>query len=186
MKNENVRFVRIRGRIVPMKSKQPISDATKVKLTANAGASAGIAVGTIHNLFQSIKDIKNNAYIDSYAGMSPKNVMIHSFRKQGARIGKAGLIGAGIGAGIGLLLKQKPISNKAKKQAESSIPSNLILAGGLALLNPSLTMRITKSASPYKAFGGDHLSKIKKLFKRSKISGTQSNVIYGKFPGKKE
>lgn len=123
-KKQNVKFVRIRGRIVPIKSKKKSfakKKAEDITSGAGLGASFGAIAGTVSTLRNPIAATSKEAALKSL----------------NFRVGKAALIGAGVGSALGALGIAQRISKKEKKPSEYGLDaltvglsSALFVSGG--------------------------------------------------------
>ena len=186
MKEEKgkVRFVRIRGRIVPIKRKKKEGPKLGVQGGLNVGASVGAAYGTAYGAFSNLKEALSSSDSNiqkKYGGLSSKNITKFQLKK----MGKYGLVGAGIGTlvGAGLLSQIKVPSEGHKKSLESSLPIQPAIATGLYLYGGGRIKGLSKAFKSRKMLSG-FSRKFRGFKARKKVIKTKGNVTHVKF-GKK-
>lgn len=116
-----VRFIRVRGRVVPVRTKDmpakaPLTRGERVGLYARSGAGVGAAIGYIGG---TINSFVNPAIIPLPASKAQiaKTVIGSTARTLGQSIGKGALIGLGVGTLAGLASKN--VKGQTHKQAQT-------------------------------------------------------------------
>lgn len=183
-KDKNIRFIRKNGRIIPIKTKKTdgVGPIGRANAAANAGAGIGIFAGAIKNISDDLKNAKNPNYSRQFTGMKPQAVQKYLLKKSFRTAGKYGLIGAGIGAGLGLAGIIKPIGNKKQQEKiASSAPINLAIATGIFIGSGGKLKFPTKLAAKW----ATSRSAIKKGLIKRRILKRDGDVIHVKFKGKK-
>jgi hypothetical protein len=109
-----MRFIRVRGRIVPINDSRP--KQVGIMRGGLLGAAAGAAYGGLAKPHTTTKIVQTFSQVGDKAGWGLKHVTHHTFAK---RAFKPALIGLGIGAAIGSLKFYK--KNKKESQKNFAI-----------------------------------------------------------------
>ena len=163
----DVKFIRKNGRIIPIRSRKDGRSPVRKKVdSVITGAGLGGSLGGLFGLY------KGALELGKFSGSGNVGGAISSINKS---LGKYGLIGAGIGAGLGAV-------GAIKSTQERTPAQNITTAAMLGFTAASYKVGGGKFAIPSGVT--NKVSQVARKFRLRKVKGREGNVIQADF-GKK-